>query len=66
MIYSSGTVLVGEIGCRWKARSQENIVGGEPSPSPDSLVFAAYLLHHEGDHCHGGGEHFHFSLAFLE
>ena len=65
MISSSGTVLEGGIGYRWKARSQENTVDGEPSPSPGSLVFAASLLHHEGGHCHGGGGHFHFSADFL-
>ena len=64
-IYSSGTVLEGGIGYRWKARDQENTVDGEPSPSPGSLVFAASLLHHEGGHRHRGGEHFHFSVVFL-
>ena len=64
-IYSPGTDLGDGIGYRWKARDRENRVGGEPSPSPGSLVFAASLLRHEGGHCHGGGEHFHFSVDFL-
>ena len=66
MIYSPGTVLEGGIGYRWKARSQENTLDGEPFLSPDSLMFAASLLHHDDSHCHGGGGHFHFSIVFLE
>ena len=47
MLYSSGTVLEGGIGYRWKALDQENTVDGEPSPSPCSSIFAASLLHHD-------------------
>ena len=43
MIYSLGTVLRDGIGYCWKARDQENTVGGEPSTSPGSLIFSASL-----------------------
>ena len=68
-IYSPGTVLEAGTGDSWKARSQENTMGGKPSPSPGSLAFAVSLLRHEDGHCHGGGGHFHFSGSlskFLE
>ena len=63
-IYSPGTVLEGGTGDSWKARSQENTVGGKPSPSPGSPAFAASLLRHGGGHCHGEVDIFTSRLIF--
>ena len=65
-IYSPGTVLEAGTGDSWKARSQENTMGGKPSPSSGSLAFAVSLLRHEGGHCRGGVNIFTSRLIFSD
>ena len=63
-IYSPGTVLEGGTGDSWKVRSQENTVGGKPSPNPGLSALAAPLLRHGGGHCHGEVDIFTSRLIF--